>query len=470
MIPKKSSMNKMRGIRPKTAEEDARRVRIVSGPSVVGHGAYTDDDFMSPSSGSEDLVVQPHQLHSLSAAVAAMGGYSTDTATSSTETDSDQSPTLTESSVTSASSGASNAQRMSKLKKHASQPQLNVDSADDADRTVRAARNNRPASAQLLPPANKTVRNSTSNTSLASGYRSDGGSSLGRSAEIPRGVGRNRVSIRGAASRQGTLQARIGPKAGVSSISVPRRSHAFNVETAPEPVSDDETEVMVPDGFGGHERIKQRRSQNTASERRPAPALLQRIDMTCDRPASESSASRPEMLSREPTAKWRVGSFYGPDGSETARFNHEAGTITELSTQYSISDAGHAPMQPQSVSDRTSVSLSRSQTSSNGPKASLMQSPSRQPNIQADQAQDSTEGPLEGSTKAAAAEQNRMSRTSLASVSMRSKRGLQGLEEAERGGALVSLDHYRMTYDTGMLSFLTRSKLWIKIVLWARFA
>ncbi|SPO27140.1 uncharacterized protein UTRI_10601_B [Ustilago trichophora] len=450
MIPKKSSMNKMRGLRPKTAEEDARRVRIVSGePSVLGHGAYTDEDFMS--GGEEELVVQPHQLHSLSAAVAAMGGYSTDTATSSTETDSDQSPTLTESSVTSASSAASDAMRQAALKKHASQPQLNASLADETIRPNSiAVPKARPNSEQLVVPGGRTVQKSKSNTSLASGYRSDGGSSLGRSAEIPRGVGRHRVSIRGAASRQGTLQARLGPKVvsnPTATVRSPRnKAQASTAET--QVVSEDETEVMVPDGFGGHTRAKQPRSKPAArptTAPAPAPALLERIDMT----------SEHEHESNRPTAKWRVGSFYGPDGSETARIDHETGTISELGSQVSASDVGAARAAPAAPSHTGSValsavSLSRSQTSTNGPKASLMQSPGNQTDLPAKQQDEEDGGPVEGSTKAAALEQNRRSRTSLASVSMRSKRGLQGLEEAERGGALVSLDNYRMTYDTGL--------------------
>ena len=432
MIPKKSSMNKMRGARPKTAEEDARRVRIVSGePSVLGHGAYTDEDFMSPAMAGEDIVVQPHQLHSLSAAVAAMGGYSTDTATSGTETDSDQSPTLTESSVTSASSGASSAPQMATLKKHASQPQLNVAPAHKAAApVVTAAPHTRPVSEHLLPDGARTVQKSKSNTSLASGYRSDGASSLGRSAEIPRGVGRQRVSIRGAASRQGTLQARLGPKVGSS------QPYSSQPEEA---VSDDETEVMVPDGFGGHTRTKQPRTKPNPTTTATAPSLLERIDMTSEQVDAEAQAVRT-------TARWRVGSFYGPDGSETGRIDHETGTISEPGSL--VAGSGPAALPSHTSSATSAVSLSRSQTSSHKPKANLMQSPCNATEPQSQQ--DEGDGPVEGSTKAAALEQNRRSRTSLASVSMRSKRGLQGLEEAERGGALVSLDNYRMTYDTGL--------------------
>ncbi|SNX85572.1 uncharacterized protein MEPE_04281 [Melanopsichium pennsylvanicum] len=435
MIPKKSSMNKMRGLRPKTAEEDSRRVRIVSGePSVLGHGAYTDEDFKSPSSAGDEIIVQPHQLHSLSAAVAAMGGYSTDTATSSAETDSDQSPTLTDSSASTASSGVSSVQR---LKKHTSQPQLHAAELNArASGTRPALEHGRPVSEQPHPAGNRTVRESKSNTSLASGYRSDGGSSLGRSAEIPRGAGRHRVSIKGAASRQGSLQARLGPKLGAK-----RSQNTFSSTDAPqEAISDDETEVMVPDGFGGHTRTKQPRSRPATAgpDARPdVPALLHRIDM-----ADESeSAGRP--------VQWRVGSFYGPDGSETARIDHETGAISERGSQIAISDIGPAANQSHTGTVPSTVSLSRSQTSSNAPKASLMQSPSNQTGPQGLQNHD--DEPAQGSTKAAALEQNRRSRTSLASVSMRSKRGLKGLEGAEGGGALVSLDNFRMTYDTGLL-------------------
>ncbi|SJX62458.1 uncharacterized protein SRS1_13308 [Sporisorium reilianum f. sp. reilianum] len=413
MIPKKSSMNKMRATRPKTAEDDARRVRIVSGePHVLGHGAYTDEDFMSPSSAGEDVVVQPHQLHSLSAAVAAMGGYSTDTATSSTETDTDQSPTLTESSVTSASSGASGA-----LKRDAGLPPVSVVPGKGASRA-------RPISEQHLSAGGRAVQKSTSNTSLASGYRSDGASSLSRSAEISRGAGRQRASIRGTASRQAALQARLGPKVRPQTSSSTLESYS---DAYQEPVSDDETEVMVPDGFGGHTRTKQPRSRSAAAA--PSPSLLERIDMRSESAPSES----------RPAAKWRVGSFYGPDGSETGRIDHENGTIS----------AATSDLAPTTYSsDRSSVSLSHSHTSSHAPKASMMQSPGAQTELHVQS--EGEAGALEGSTKAAALEQNRRSRTSLASVSMRSKRGLQGLEEAERGGALVSLDKYRMTYDTGL--------------------
>lgn len=431
MIPKKSSMNKLRGQRPKTAEEDARRVRIVSGePSVLGHGAYTDEDFMS-----EDEKVQPHQLHSLAAAVAAMGGYSTDTATSSTETDSDQSPTFTESSVTSASSAASGT-----LKKSSSQPQLKDAKAVKA--ATPAATRSRPTSEMISTAGGRLVRESKSNTSLASGYRSDGGSSLGRSAEIPRGVGRHRVSIRGAASRQATLQKRLGPEIHSNSASTSRqtRDNAAIAAQEPEAVSGDETEVMVPDGFGGHTRVKQPRSQPAT-----VPALLQRIDVTSQHSRTTSEPAR----SHADTSKWRVGSFYGPDGSETARIDLQTGTISEVASQTPGSDADPIPrLTSYSTFDGTSVYLSRSQTSSHGPKANLMRSPSNQANNSADvAAQDDV---VEGSTKAAALEQNRLSRTSTARVSMRSKRGLQGLEGAELGGALVSLDKYQMTYDTGM--------------------
>ncbi|TKY86115.1 hypothetical protein EX895_004940 [Sporisorium graminicola] len=429
MIPKKSSMNKMRGMRPKTAEEDARRVRIVSGePDVLGHGAYTDEDFMSPSSAGDDIIVQPHQLHSLSAAVAAMGGYSTDTATSGTETDSDQSPTLTESSVASGSSGASSSQKLSKNNKHASQPHVNVVSTKGPARA-------RPISEQHLTAGSRMVQKSTSNTSLASGYRSDGASSLGRSAEISRGAGRQRVSIRGAAGRQAALQTRLGPK--VRPQPLPTSIGSRDVP------SDGETEVMVPDGFGGHTRSKQPRPQPPTDRAAPPPAapspsLLERIDMGSDPAPSDN----------RPTAKWRVGSFYGPDGSETGRIDHENGTISASTSRAPGSDVGPIAMQAPQSSNKSSVSLSQSQTSSHGPKANLMQSPGAQTEVQVQN--DGEAVHLEGSTKAAAQEQNRRSRTSLASVSMRSKRGLQGLEEAERGGALVSLDNYSMTYDTGL--------------------
>ncbi|CDR98954.1 uncharacterized protein SPSC_06263 [Sporisorium scitamineum] len=441
MIPKKSSMNKMRGMRPKTAEEEARRVRIVSGePDVLGHGAYTDEDFMSPSSAGEDIVVQPHQLHSLSAAVAAMGGYSTDTATSSTETDSNQSPTLTESSVTSASSGASGGQKLSKFNKHTNQPPVNVLPATGTNKAGRA----RPISEQHLSAGGRTMQKSTSNTSLASGYRSDGASSLGRSAEISRGAGRQRVSNRGAASRQANLQNRLGPKVRPQSSTTTLGSQVSTSTSNAclDVASDDETEVMVPDGFGGHTRSKQPRSRPAShaalAGAAPSPSLLERIDMR----------GEPAQTDSRPTAKWRVGSFYGPDGSETGRIDHESETISAPTSHAPGSDVGAMAMQASHSSDKSSVSLSRSQTSSHGPKASLMQSPGAQTELQAQH--DDEPGHLEGSTKAAAMEQNRRSRTSLASVSMRSKRGLQGLEEAERGGALVSLDNYRMTYDTGL--------------------
>ncbi|GAC93113.1 hypothetical protein PHSY_000675 [Pseudozyma hubeiensis SY62] len=443
MIPKKSSMNKMRGVRPKTAEEDARRVRIVSGePDVLGHGAYTDEDFMSPSSAGEEVITQPHQLHSLSAAVAAMSGYTTDTTTSGTETDTDQSPTLTESSVTSASSGASAAQRFSENRKPAVQLQSNVVRSGKPTRPGQAVSQGRPVSEQLLTAGGRSVQKSTSNTSLASGYRSDGASSLGRSAEIPRGVGRQRVSIRGAASRQGTLQARLGPK--IDSTVTNHFQHEISGSNQhQEPASDAETEILVPDGFGGHERTKQPRAQVA---RRPAtagpatsPSLLERIDM-------ESEPTRADSQGTRPTAKWRVGSFYGPDGSETGRIDHKTNTISACTSQAAGSEVGPGAMQSTLGSDQTSVSLSRSQ--SQAPKASHMRSPSNHVELQSQQSEQNIHP--DGSTKAAALEQNLRSRTSLASISMRSKRGLQGLEEAERGGALVSLDNYRMTYDTGL--------------------
>lgn len=447
MIPKKSSMNKMRGLRPKTAEEDARRVRIVSGePDVLGHGAYTDEDFLSPSSAGEEIVTQPHQLHSLSAAVAAMGGYSTDTAPSSTETDSDQSPTLTESSITSASSAASSA------KKHihqAGQPQVNVvrgAGSNRVNKSASAAAKGRPGSEQLITAGNRSIQKCTSNASLASGYRSDGASSLGRSAEIPRGVGRNRVSIRGAANRQATLQARLGPKISArdSSAATSAPAQPSTSSAQREVISDDETEVLVPDGFGGHKRTKQPRSKvakcAATPGAAPSPSLLERIDFN-------SGPPQPDAQDNVPTARWRVGSFYGPDGSETGRIDPANGTISASGSQ-AASDIGPVSMQSSLSSSKSTASLSHSRTFSQGPKASLMQSP----DIQTELPAQPNDQPLhvEGSTKAAAHEQNLRSRTSLASVSMRSKRGLQGLEEAERGEALVSLDHYRMTYDTGL--------------------
>ncbi|KAJ9480194.1 Arrestin_C domain-containing protein [Pseudozyma hubeiensis] len=446
MIPKKSSMNKMRGVRPKTAEEDARRVRIVSGePDVLGHGAYTDEDFMSPSSAGEEIIVQPHQLHSLSAAVAAMGGYQTDTATSSTETDTDQSPTLTESSVTSASSGASAAQKFSEKRKPAKKLPSNVQRnarSGIPTRPGHVVSQGRPVSEQLLTAGGRSVQKSASSTSLASGYRSDGASSLGRSAEIPRGVGRQRVSIRGAASRQGTLQARLGPRVD-STATQPSQHQPSRSSQHQEPVSDDETEVLVPDGFGGHARTKQPRAQvarrPATAGAAPSPSLLERIDM-------QSEPTRVDLQESRPTARWRVGSFYGPDGSETGRIDHKNNTISACTSQAAGSEVGPVAMQSALSSEQSSVS--RSQTSSQAPKASHMRSPSNHVELQAQQ----TELKIhpDGSTKAAALEQNLRSRTSLASISMRSKRGLQGLEEAERGGALVSLDNYRMTYDTGL--------------------
>ncbi|KAJ1035752.1 hypothetical protein NDA13_000412 [Ustilago tritici] len=179
---------------------------------------------------------------------------------------------------------------------------------------------------------------------------------------------------------------------------------------------------MVPDGFGGHTRVKQPRSRPAAVEpAAPPPALLQRIDMSILKEApsraASQAASHQHSDARPSGAKWRVGSFYGPDGSQTARIDHETGTISELASQIRGSEAGPGAVPSRiSSSKASSVSLSRSQTSSVGPKASMMKSPTNQANAHAQAAAEQGNGPVEGSTKAAALEQNRRSRTSLASI------------------------------------------------------
>ncbi len=354
--PQKSSMNKLRGPRPKTAKEDARRVRIVSGePDVLGHGCVIPTKtFMSPSSAGEEIV-QPHQLHSLSAAVAAMNGFSTDTASSSNETDTDQSPALTESSLTSASSGASGGQ---KVKKQIVQQRMAATLPKKPDTAVIAA------SRPRVVVGGKMVQKSISSNSLASGYRSDGGSSLGRSAEIPRGVGRQRVSIRGAAHRKGSLQMRLGPQLRQDTTQTSQQQ-VLDPSQNETSISDDETEVLFPDGFGGHTRVKQPRSQPTSQSYNPEasrPSLLDRIDMSSDRTQSESANGR--------SAVWRVGSFYGPDGSETGRIDHETGIISALPLTLQAPKCN--PTSPRSLPSRSHARRHRHM-----PKATLMQSPSK---------------------------------------------------------------------------------------------
>ncbi|KAN0066199.1 hypothetical protein ACQY0O_000293 [Thecaphora frezii] len=464
-LPKKSSFSKLR--RPTTA--DNRRVRIASGePGVLGHSAYTDEDFLSPSSaayssGSEDVVIRPQPPNSLSAAALAFSGPPSDRSLGESSHTSDQasSSPATMTSMTSYSSESSGRGRSKTLKKHASQPQLSRSS------TIKAGSNKAPP-----PASSKAISRSLSSASLSSSFKSDSGSSLGRSSEIPRSGSRNgsvRCQSR-AYGRGGSRANRAPPPADQGDTPVEPSPSQASQQSLPR---DSETEATPSDFSSQVLSLSPRKAasvrSHTASSTsgsssvagRPCfdgPSLLSRISMD-DTPrsvgqgggyfddasiASQQIAPNLDMVvgstvgdsvadPAERPAQWRVGSFYAPNGVETGRIDASGRLSTSMARTATLANKSSIPSSASSDSRR-----SRS-NSVGAPRATLMTSP---PQAHPEMAtQQSVPLPFQP---------NSASGGKVRTMSMRSARGLRGLEGAERGEAMVSFDRENRAFETGL--------------------
>lgn len=470
-LPPNSRLNISR--RPTTADDRMalRRVRIASGePGVMGHGVgHLEEDYimspdnqsdmgMSSVSGSSTRSISQDHRKRLSDAVAAMSDSPYDdtspySGTSSLYEDSPGTETSATSFTSSNRSGSSGSRR---LKKQTSQPVLS--------RT--ATRRGGNASMSGPPRASAAAMNrSQSSMSLSSSYKSsESGSTLGRSAEIPRNAGRN-----GSTNSRGSARGRGRGGGG-------GRGPHIRMQTS-------DGSRMLPDGFGGvvpsnwlppdARRAASDRStpastisptSSTASGRHreglpcfDGPSLMDRMGDIQDN-ASEAGSTRssvrssgaqqrvqsPEDHPQQPArpVKFRVGSFYGPNGQVVCQ--SERAQPDQTSASESTNAPNSAPTahdEERGRSDQRSASsapASQRQRSQSGPRARLMDSPttSRQ------------NDPQDGETKTTAEMQRSLSSSM---VSMRSVAGWRGLDGAEKGEAMVSLDPLNKAFEAGEL-------------------
>ncbi|CEH19508.1 ARRESTIN DOMAIN CONTAINING PROTEIN [Ceraceosorus bombacis] len=399
-----SSSGSDAGIPRRPASSVDRRVRIASGlPNIMG--ATPQSSQASPDSALDSA-------SSISVSSTRSSGYGSDrgggrterlsaaVAKLNAEQDQDDDILTPASSYTSSvqdgaseasSARSSAARRAQTIRKQASQPILSRSSTIRFPQTIQ------------LNAQTQAMGRSRSQMSLNSAY-SGGAAQLGRTTEIGRG------SQRGPRVRARTLE---------------------SAKSAKEP-------RMVPDGFGGWAPADQADEQmNKASAERPeanevpafdGPALRadtaqqQSALMTSDNHGTQNvpgamprgPPQRPEGHQRRPAtaqARFRVGSFYGANGEVTASLDSE-GRLAR-------------PSPPASETQQSSIHSHR-RSQSGGPRAQHMFSPP-------------------GSTSKEVSNLHGAENV----VRMRSLRGFNGLEGAERGQSMVSLDSLHSSYQMG---------------------
>lgn len=415
-----------------------RKVRIANGqPGILGsRGREADDSDSSSYQEPKRYASGPMNRNSrLSAAVAAVSDQDWDRSSSATPSDfysSEASPD-TESSATSYTSGSSSLKRNMTVRKQRSQPDLGR--ASTLVRTETLATSSLTTHGQSRLGTSAMSRSQSSIDVIGRQGQVDSGSdtgstSLGRSKEIPRSGSRGALHNRGA-------------RGASSSRGRHTRSATWDARSAAQAILDnDGSTKLIPDGFGGF--IEPEKVENKT--KMPLESSLESASL--DRgephqPAVKEKTSRPlptqpdqrRPSSHNATASLRVGTFYGPDGSERARLD-EDGRLSKMgSCQGHSSDAqstSHASSSYMTTSTQRSRALSQG-----GPRLEFMSSPNASRGSQ-------TEGEESQSGKSDTSQ-----RIAHVRVRSHSQKFLRGLEGAERGEAMVSLDHFNESFQQG---------------------
>ncbi|CAO1631190.1 unnamed protein product [Jaminaea pallidilutea] len=473
------------GMRPSNTQ---RRVRIASGqPGVMGYGAghTTDEDiFSSPestssaftasSAGSEYAIrgiMDPRfqgQMKLPGAYTDSDAGGSTYAPSVTSSTDlSATSPAETETSATSYSS-LPNPGRSMTFCKQASHSTLPT-SASAKQSAPSAA----PVSAPLMPRSKSSTsipsaahESSAPGMGLPSAFRDKAPRPLSMRGE--RAPSRGRGGIRTTGGRVVSHNKTQSWDGGPIPVLKGQGDRLLALKTIESPgvsqIPNDDG--MVSDGFGGFKRPEASKpatppkADDQPREAEPqvssqqqqqlaAPAAVQ--DDVVSSPASStvtsrdvdvqssaasstadsyvssmsSSSSASYTSGAHPTGPLHVGSFYGEDGLEAARLDAEG--------RYGNAEAALAER------GSSTTSMSRS-TSSGAPIATLMRAPTREQMRERPKSAGS-----EGAGDSAAAEPA----DQVAVARMRSVRGFRGLEGAERGEAMVSLDEAEQGFRDG---------------------
>ena len=401
-----------------------RKVRIASGqPGVLGDGDDSDGSSSnSRGSGYKRYTSGPMNRNKrLGAAIATMSDQAWESSSTPSDLYSSDASPETESSATSYSSGAqsgdSSLKRNMTIRKQRSQPNLSRTStlikADGANRSTAAA----PSVTTGPPCATVTagLGRSKSSLSLSSQYKSSeaGSTSLGRSNEIPRSGSRASLSQRGR---------------GRGSFRGHARSATWDPRSA-EPTTQAKDQRLIPDGFGGYVE-----ADRATYQAKPPTEVSFRASPVEHAPARDSASLSRSAPPRPSIGALKVGSFYAPDGSETARLDDD-GRMSRISTSHRGSIAGLSASQSAST-ELTSSQRSRSQSR---PRLQFMSSPNTQ--VEGRGSDVGHDAPPQDST-------GRLHK-SQSQISMRSERGWKGLQGAERGEAMVSLDALNDTFQTG---------------------
>lgn len=438
---------------PVRTANSERRVRITSQPTQ-----NRPRDLAIDSDASSPEVPMVHRSHPaplsrqnrLSLAVAEMKQSGHESAsTSPSDIMSENSPD-TESSATSYSSGynsgASSLKRTKSIKKQLSQPNLTqLSSNQKTDQATNRTSMGPPS------PTGKSMSRSQSSLALGSQYRNGqntANTSLGRSNEIPRSG--SRASTRG---RGGSLRNNH------------QRRGTETSQATQGPSSAPKAKKTVPDGFGGFHEVTddeggsspqqsapQQNSQNSQKSQNSQNAQnshgsqmrVQQVDRQIQKP--NRPHTQPHQMAGRPRSNTtnsqlpvslKVGSFYGPDGEETARID-ENGRLSR-SDGVRSSFSGSLPGDRHENSSRVS---SDAPSHSSAPRSHFMHhSGDNEPGI------GGTQSEFMGSTTSSAS--SSQIHKSKSQVSMRSEKGFRGLSGAEKGEAMVSVDQLNSAFSTG---------------------
>lgn len=427
-----------------------RKVRIAScQPGILGsrNRDANDSDASSYQEPKRYVSGPMNRNKLLSAAVAAVSNQDWNRSSSATPSDfysSEASPD-TESSATSYTSGSSSLKRNMTVRKQRSQPDLSR--ASTLIRTETLTKSALASSTSHGPPRPATSAMSRSQSStdfVARQAQVDSGSgtgstSLGRSKEIP---------------RSGSRGALYGRGAGGASSSRGRhtRSATCDPRSAAQAILDNDTPTgLVPDGFGGFvepkkakQQVKmpsEKSSKGTPSDREDSQQSPVREQPSRPLPTQSTQPSHPtqpdhrRLSSQNGTASFRVGTFYGPDGSERARLD-EDGRLSKMGSSQGKSSDGQSSSYSSSSYMTSSSQRSRA-LSQSGPRPQFMNSPS------------ASGGSLTEGEESQSGKSDHSQRISHVRVRSHSQKFLRGLEGAEKGEAMVSLDSLNESFHQG---------------------
>ncbi|UZJ56668.1 hypothetical protein CBS101457_005988 [Exobasidium rhododendri] len=392
-------------------------------------GSESDSSSTSGQSSAKRYTSGPMNRHKrLSVAVANLSDQAWDKNSSCASSDlysSDASPE-TVSSVSSYSSGAksgtSSLKRNMTVRKQASQPDLGSAATLVSTETLRQSLSalrlsNGPPRADV---ALGMVR-SKSTVEITS-FGKEGSTSLGRSNEIPR-----------SGSRVSTYQRSRGRH--VRSATWDPRSAAV--------VARENNGGLIPDGFGGYVEAEQAEEQI-----KPGSVLIDASSPLEARQESESSPPVPEqeeqdsspnlaksVSSHSVVSTLRVGTFYAPDGSEVARLEEED-YCSRLGSSQSGSSVGHSSVSSKEMQSTTSSQRSQSQR----PRLQFMSSPGNYAG---------KESEADNLVDHEAVIVKSYIPKSVSQGNIRSHRGWKGLEGAERGETMISLDAHNNSFAQG---------------------